>query len=137
VCRAADVKAAIGALRGTLARAYEGRYASITVVGVAINTDLREGLAYLNSIGLDHFDEITTGRGWQNGEVIRWIQRGQAAPAAVPLIVVVTRTMTASIAPLAIVYSPDSVLAVVQGRAALVEWIQTNAPLPRAPEVAE
>jgi len=99
------------------------------VVGVAINTDLGEGLGYLRGFGLDSFDEITTGGGWQNEEVIRWIQRSRTARAAAPLVIVVTRTMSAQLAPLTVSYSADSVLTVVQGRTALLDWIKSGAPL--------
>jgi hypothetical protein len=129
ICRKTEVKEAVAALKGTLRRAHGSSFRTVMVVGVAVNTDLGEGLGYLKSIGLDSFDEITTGGGWQNEEVIRWIQRGKHAEAAVPLVIVVTRTMDAQLAPLRVSYSVDSILAVVQGRTELLDWVNGSAPL--------
>jgi hypothetical protein len=107
ICRSAEVKQAVGGLKETLRRAHSSSFSTVLVVGVAINTDLKEGLGYLSSIGLDSFDEITTGGGWQNEHVIRWIQRTRTAAASVPLVIMVTRTIDAQLAPLTVSYSAE------------------------------
>jgi hypothetical protein len=62
-CRSPETKAAIAKIRPLLRQRYGGEVRSVMVVGVAIHTDLREGLDYLQSIGLEHSIRSASGAG--------------------------------------------------------------------------
>jgi len=108
-CQRSDTKQAFSSIKRTLVQEYGNQFPTIMVVGVAVNTDLQEGLAYLSSMGLNNFDEISVGDGWRNEHVTRFIRRERIAEAAVPLVVVLTRSMTARAQPVSLTFSPDSV----------------------------
>lgn len=130
-CRDPGTKAAFAAVKPLLQRESGGRYRSVRVAGIAINTDMGEGLRYLESIGLESFDELSTGSGWRNEHVIRLAQLANR-DAEVPAVVVITRTMTARLNPLSVRYGPDSVIAVIVGQQALLDWIRGGANLSSA-----
>lgn len=123
-CRSPEVKVALTALRDTLHARYDQSYRTVRVVGVAINTDVNEGLEYLQGIGLDAFDEISVGGGWQNQQVVRLVWRLQVAEAAAPQVVIVSRKMTAVLSPMAVHYGNDSLVTAFAGRKALGEWFR-------------
>jgi hypothetical protein len=130
-CQKRETKEAFAALRHVLAERHlkSGAYASVSVVGVAVNTNLHDGLGYLESIGPDAFDEISVGSGWQNENIIRLIRQQHVAPAAVPMVIVVTRQMAATVAPLTLTYGVDSVVMVLQGSDAIARWVREGASL--------
>lgn len=128
-CQSDAVKSAVAGLRDSLRRYYGSAFPTIAIVGVAVNTDLDEGLGYLKAVGLTHFDEIAIGKGWQNEQVIRWVRRARVAEAGVPLIVVSRRDMTAKLNPISVSYSSDSVVRVLQGRDSVVSWVAHGTPL--------
>jgi hypothetical protein len=126
-CRSDEVKSAIRVLRDSLHARYDGSYRTIRVVGVAINTDVREGLDYLRSIDLDAFDEISIGGGWQNQNVVRLVWRLRVAEPAAPQVVLVSRGMAAELSPLAVHYADDSIVTAFVGRKALRAWLSNGA----------
>ena len=130
-CQAPEVKQAFMSLRHALTARYvsSGRYSSVRIVGVAINTDIREGLGYLESIGSNLFDEVSVGSGWQNEHVIRLIHQQRLAEPAAPLVVVVSRPLAATLAPLRLTYGEDSVLKVVWGASGISAWVRAGANL--------
>jgi len=130
-CQKPETKQALALLRQVLTRGYvnSGVYKSVSVVGVAVNTDLREGLGYLESVGPDVFNEISVGSGWQNEHVIRLIGQNRIADAGVPLVIVVSRSMTATLAPLTMKYGVDSVVKVIQGSGPIIDWVRSGASL--------
>jgi hypothetical protein len=130
-CQKPETKRAFASLRETLRTQHvaSGSYTSVSVVGIAINTDLREGLGYLESIGADVFDEISVGSGWQNEHIIELVQRRRIAEPALPLIIVVSRLMTATLAPLTLAYSGDSIVKVVHGSSRIADWVRSGANL--------
>jgi hypothetical protein len=97
--------------------------ASIRLVGVAVNTDLDEGMRYLNSFGAGAFDEVSLGDGWQNEHITRLIWRDTTVEAAVPQVIVLTRNMSASIKPMILRFTTDSVIAVILGASELKEFV--------------
>jgi hypothetical protein len=130
-CQKQETKQAFAALRKVLADRHvaSGSYQTVSVIGVAVNADLREGLGYLQSIGPDAFDQISTGSGWQNENVIRLMQQQHLSEPALPMVIVVSRYMTAMLAPLRMKYGADTVLKVVQGAQAIADWVRMGADL--------
>ncbi len=130
-CNKPETKAAFGALRQVLTsrHARGGRYAAVTVVGVAIDDNLDSGLAYLRSLGEGAFDQVSVGRGWQNENVVRLIRQQRVANAGVPLVVVLRRKLSATLAPLTMNYTADSVVVVVQGSTEIADWVRNGARL--------
>ncbi|MEJ7810794.1 MAG: hypothetical protein WKG32_10335 [Gemmatimonadaceae bacterium] len=130
-CQNPETKRALASLRQVLTTRHigSGAYKAVSVVGVAANTDLREGLGYLESIGADAFNEISVGSGWQNEHIIRLIRRERIAEPGLPLVIVVSRPMTATLAPLTLTYGADSVVKVVQGSRSIVQWVRGGADL--------
>jgi hypothetical protein len=130
-CQKKETKQAFAGLRKSLTARYvvTGEFKLLNVVGVAVNSDVHEGLGYLESIGPDAFDQISTGSGWQNENVIRLVQQQHVAEAALPMIVLMSRSMTATLAPLKMTYSTDSVLKVVQGAQAIADWVRDGTDL--------
>jgi hypothetical protein len=130
-CNKPETKKAFASLREELIGHHlrPGAYSSVSVVGVAINTDLDEGLGYLRSIGKGAFDQISTGRGWQNENVVRLIRQQHFAAAGVPLVLIISRRMTATLAPLSMTYSTDSLLRVIQGAQQIAQWVRDGTDL--------
>jgi hypothetical protein len=126
-CRRPETKAAIAALRDSLRRNNGDQFPSIHVVGVAVNTDVETGLAYLQSIGLGRFDQISTGDGWQNQHVVNVIWRAHGAEPEAPQIVLATRGMTSTIDPVSAAYTADSVVRVISGFKLMLQWVNAGA----------
>lgn len=131
-CRRPETKKAVARIRPLLVTRYSTAFRSVKVVGVAVNSDVRDGLTYLNQVGLGSFDEISVGSGWRNDEVVRLIWRNRLAEAAVPQVLVVSDSMRSSMNPLVLTYAADTVLLVVSGVKTLVTWVRDGVPLQRA-----
>lgn len=131
-CQLPETKTAFGAIRSTLQNHASARatYASISTIGVAIDNDIVAGLTYLNSLGTQAFDEVSVGSGWRNEQVISLIRRQGFSLPTVPLVIVVSRQLDASLEPLKVAYSPqDSLVLVVQGSDDIVKWVEEGMPL--------
>lgn len=108
-------------------------YRSVSVVGVAITTDLEEGLDYLSGIGLANLDEVAIGNGWQNQQAIQMMWRAQITGADAPQVLLIEREMKGTVDPISLAYGPDSLIMAVVGHQQLVDWIAGGAKL-RSPE---
>ena len=128
-CQRADTKAAIRTIRERVQQSSSASFRSAAVVGVAIDADLQEGLDYIQSVGLERFDEISVGNAWLNEHLVRLVWRERSAEPAVPQAVLVSRDMTARYRPFSVTYGSDSVMSVVSGRVALLEWVKAGAPV--------
>jgi hypothetical protein len=137
-CQKRETKDAFRSMRRQLMERYvaSGHYSSLTVVGVAIDDSLTEGVKYLQSFGSGVVDEISVGSGWQNDYMNRLLWRDQIAAPAIPLVIVVSRSMSATLAPLNLTYSADSVVTVVQGSDRIADWVRSGPLLPLAASVA-
>lgn len=132
-CQKAEVKKAFAILKPTLRERHidSGAFESVRVVGVAIDVDVQAGLGYLESISPTAFDEVSVGSGWQNEHVVRLLHQQGIAETAVPLVIVISRTMAATLAPLTMTYGRDSVRAVIQGASRVEAWLKGGARLDR------
>lgn len=136
-CQKLETKRAIRSIRGLLAESSEREgYRSSTVVGVAVDADLHEGLQYITNIGFPSFDEISVGGAWLNEQLVRFVWRERTADAAVPQVVIVSRELTATPLPLRVRYGADSVIAVLGGNNALLAWVRSGATVSGAARAA-
>lgn len=115
-CQDPTTKKAIAQLRPALARRYGSTFRSIRIVGVALDRDILSGLDYLRSIGLDSFDEVSTGEGVLNTHQVNLIWRMGFGSPLVPQVLLVGRDLSATAKPFIVRYSPDSLIASYRGR---------------------
>jgi hypothetical protein len=130
-CQKTETKQAFAALRNVLTARYvaRGQYKNVSVIGVAVDGEIKDGLGYLESIGPNAFNEISVGSGWQNENIIRLIRQRHAATLGLPLVIVISRSMNATLSPLTMSYGEDSVLTYVQGAHAIAEWVRNGATI--------
>lgn len=129
-CSGPALRAAYARLRPSLRAAGAAqRVASVSVVGVAVNNDLGEGLGYLKRAGLESFDEVGVGRAWQNDHVRRLIWDDPGARPLVPQVVVVVRTLAARLDPFDLEVTGDSIVRRVVGTTEIVGWVGGGTPL--------
>ncbi len=99
------------------------------IVGVAIHTDIEDGLSYLRGFGEGAFDEISVGRGWQNEIVTQRVWRTIGGDPSAPQVIVISRRMHATLDPIELTFADDSVHRVVVGYQELLAWVRIGAPL--------
>lgn len=118
-------------------RAVHGKaFAKVSVVGVALDEDVGDGIRFLNELGMgsDVFDEISVGQSWLNEQVVRLAWReGMAAPL-LPQVVLVERQVDARAYPRHIETQSDSVILSVMGRNDIIAWVGEGVPLAFAPK---
>lgn len=131
-CQRSDTKSAVARLRQELSRTNADRFANVSVIGVAIDSDLAEGLAYLSDVGISAFDEISVGRGWVNEHLSNQLWRMSDGVPAVPQVLLVSRELDAQLNPvMKVEVGQDSLLAAMIGYKALVEWVESGADVAR------
>lgn len=130
---------AVGSIRSKLRSAHGGSYAQITVIGVALDEDLDEGLRFLSDIGKGAlsgaFDQIIVGGSWLNEQVVRFVWREHIIEAASPQIVVLERPVNteAYLASSTIGVQNDRILTNPTGSAQIVQWIKDGVALDYSP----
>lgn len=137
-CAEKHTKEALGHLRSSLAASARGRFAKVTVIGVALDRDVEGELDYLHSLGhhAPPFDELSVGGSWLNEFVTQLVWRGGVIEARTPTVVLVQRDVDASRYPDLIRVAPDSVLMRVVGRDSLLAWVKAGTPI-RSPDRQE
>jgi hypothetical protein len=130
VCSRRDVKASVASIRDSLQAKYRGRFKRITVVGIAVDSDVPSGLKYLDGLGFHRFDELDVGGGWLNEQVTKQFWRAGTSRALVPQVVLSTRRVESQIGPpLRIDVESDTVIRVVRGGPEVVSWVALGVPL--------
>lgn len=87
------------------------------------------GIEYVEALGLTHFDEVSASHSWMNEQLARLAWRERVTAAAVPQVVLVERRLTAALSPVRVTFTPDSIVRVVRGGAALIQWVREGTPL--------
>ena len=86
---------AVSSIREKLLAAHGKKYAKVSVVGVALDSDPDKGIAFLKEMGRGKiggaFDQIVVGGSWLNEQIVRVVWRERMASAASPQVVVVER----------------------------------------------
>jgi thiol-disulfide isomerase/thioredoxin len=128
-CREERTMEAIGRLRDSLRVAGGTRFAQVSVVGIALDQTIGQGLEYLRSLGKPElvFDEISAGGGWLNEYVANFMWRAGIGKPAVPQVILVIRRIDTMAFPRFIDIQADSVAGVIDGRDAIIKWVNTGA----------
>jgi len=127
---------AVAGLRRRLNTAHGANFAKVSVVGVALDRDVGEGMAFLSRIAskrlAETFDQISVGGSWLNEEVVRFVWRENAAPAASPQVIVISRPIeTGGYLSGKIVVAHDSLLVNLVRSTEILDWIGDATPLRR------
>lgn len=128
-CNRPAVKNVFATLGDSLRHVHAANAAAVSIVGVAIARQLDDGLAYLRSIGLSQFDEISTGNAWRNENITNLVRYRGAAEPGVPLVIVLSRRLDATASPLTLHMGPDTIVAAIQGADAITAWASKGYPL--------
>jgi hypothetical protein len=130
-CAQKSTKDALRLLRDSLAASQRGKFAALSIVGVALDEDVEAGMKYLHELNQPKvFDQVSLGGIWLNELVLSLVWRQGPAKPALPQIVLVRRYVDTSKYPDYIQVNPDSTLATVVGRDSIVAWIHGGAHLP-------
>lgn len=131
-CMADSTKAAVRRIRSSLRQSGHSRFVDVSVVGVAIDEDVKAELAYLDGLGTagSVFDEISAGGSWMNKHLANVVWRDGFASPQVPQVVLVETQVDASGYPRHIDVSPESLIYHVVGQD-VVTWVNAGTPIPR------
>jgi len=124
--RDSEVVAAVRRMKPVLARQADSLGVSLSVVGVALDWSVEDGVAYLRTLG--PFDEIAVGNNWVNSAAVASIWRAPSVHPDVPQIVIYQRTVTRQQRTIA--FGPDQELARFIGTKSIIDWVAHGAPLP-------
>lgn len=130
-----EMMQAVGQLRESLQSAHGSSFAQVSVVGVAIDKDIRAGLQFLDDLaeGASEplFDQISVGGSWLNENVVRLVWRDGVTAPSVPQIVVVQRSVDTDsyLSESIIEVHSDSVLLNLLGTVEIAQWIAMGTPL--------
>lgn len=91
-------------------------------IGVALDSDRKAGLAFLDRMG--EFDEISVGRSWLNQASLRYLIRDIPADAAVPQVVVLAHSIATEDSWM--IVSPEVLLERKIGLQEIQDWEQTD-----------
>jgi hypothetical protein len=128
-CTQPEVREQLSRVRDAMRSAHSNQYAGVWTVVVDVDRDLRKGLEYLNSVGLDNFDELDVGRGWANESLVRHVWRERYGRAATPQIIIIERPLSATLKPFDAHFDRDTLVGLVNGTKELSEWLAERAPL--------
>lgn len=127
-CNDPTIKAAVIKARSMLAERADAAHRPFSATGVALDYDLKEGLAYLKPLG--PFDQVMLGRDWFNSAVLDLMASGgDDAIIGVPQIIVYERTIEHRTGKYTV--APPRILARIPGTA-IPLWVQGGAQLSEA-----
>lgn len=95
---------------------------SFAVVGLAQSDIAEDGLRFLRRFG--RFDELSSGNGWDNTGLVRFMHDKSSVELATPQLVIVERY------PGSDEYFSDSVVGQIMGLENIRRWLETDLPLP-------
>lgn len=129
-CQEKQMKAGLRQIRTKLQSSQGSSYSKVSVVGIAIDDDIRDGIGFLRSLGPygEVFDEISAGRGWLNEFITDFVWRDGIGKPATPQVILLAHTVDASRYPDLIDIGADSVIRVIVGRDSLLGWIRSGTP---------
>ena len=126
-CRTSEFKAALERAKVLLAEraAQDGK--TFSVIGVALDYNVEDGLAFLAESG--RFDELVVGRNWFNSAALTHVWRPEglkARPQGLPGIMVFERDLSMGEAGIA-AGDPEYLVELVGGEA-IPAWVEAGAP---------
>lgn len=122
---------ALRQLPGLLRDRAAGRFANVSVIGIALDDEVAPGIGFLQDLQQpgSEFDEISAGNSWMNEQAIRLMWRDGAAAPLLPQVLLVERSVDARMYPRHIEVRADSVILNVVGRDDILRWVGDGAPL--------
>lgn len=123
-CRDESLSAAVRVVRHELAEVATEQGWSFVVIGVAQTHDPDEGVKFLRRFG--RFHEISSGRGWMNSLLIRYVHQDFRGSAATPQLIVLRRELKVNPGRGVEV---ERVVRRVVGAAAIAAWAGAGAPI--------
>lgn len=137
-CAEKHTKIAVSQLRDSLLRSQSAAFQRISVVGVAVDRNIDNGLKYLRGLSRSGiaFDEISVGGMWLNETITALVWREAVGTPSVPQVLVIEREVDASAFPGHIEIRSDSLLLRVSGRDSLIDWVAHGTPLVLQPSAA-
>ena len=127
-CHDPEFKEALEQAKLMLVERAERKNEAFAAVGVALDLDVEEGLAFLRDAG--RFDEFVVGRSWFNSASLSRLWRPERPAGQVPglpSVLVVERDMT--MGAWGISASAPRYLAELTGTDEVIEWVEAGAPL--------
>lgn len=126
---------AVRAMRAQMASVHGGSYAQVSVVGVALDSDIDAGLRFLSDIGsrtpAGAFDQIIVGGSWLNEQIVRFVWRDGFTEAALPQVLVIERPVNTApyLLNRTLGVQDDKVVAREIGSRAIVSWLEGGVPI--------
>ena len=111
------------AMKPLLAAQAKDRHMSLSVIGVALDWDVKRGAAFLEPLGA--FDQVVIGGNWVNLAVAQFVLRDPLAEMAMPQIVVLERTVQQGDR---VTISEPRVIRRIIGGADIPAWVAAGAP---------
>jgi hypothetical protein len=102
------------------------RGVSFATVGVSQHRSARAGINYLGKFG--SFNELSAGRSWYNGALLKYVHDGFLGPAATPQILLVERILGSEEHPK---IRNERVLLRQVGLGSIHDWVKRGAPIPQ------
>lgn len=118
---------ALQRIREGLAAAAAKEGLRFAVLGIAVDPEPSDGLAYLSKLGLG-FDEIATGRNWLGLGPTVFLFRDQAGPPTIPQVLVLSRTVEVQ-GQSGVMIGADRILARKTGLDGVSRWAADGVPL--------
>lgn len=115
-------------LKQRLNRHAQDRGLAFAAIGIARDRVVEDGLEHLKKFGA--FDEVTTGRGWANLGVQRYVYGEMPGQGATPQVAVLLRRLDYVSGH--VVVTDQDVLVRKVGVAEIAQWVADEAPLPDA-----
>lgn len=123
-CRFPAVKQAVREMKPLLAAQAKKRGMAFTVIGAAQDWDIKQGAAFLDTLGA--FDQVVIGGNWTNLGTEQAILRDSLAEMAMPQIVILERTVRLG---QRVAVSPPRVVRRIVGGAEIPAWVAAGAPI--------
>ncbi len=121
-------------MMGSLRTTAEAQGRSLSIVGVSIDVEAREGVRYLERFG--EFDEIVAGRNWLNTAVVELVWRGALGTPTIPQVIVVKRQIDRS-NPRGLTVLENRRVLQIEGGDEIRAWVQRGAPVTGARDSSE
>jgi hypothetical protein len=130
-CTYRATEASVEQLHDSLNASQAKAFNKITVIGVALDENLQNGIGYLERLNKTGrvFDQLGVGGTWSNEFVNQRVWREAAALPGVPQILLISRVVDPSGYPRTVDLRRDSVIARIFGRDEIIKWVKQGTPI--------
>lgn len=127
---AAELPSVVARARGYVQTQAAARGHSFAAIGVSQSNSVTRGIEHLRKFG--PFDEVSTGRGWHNIALLKFVYTEHVGPASTPQLILVERTVAPEMRP---AIHDERVLLRLVGLGSIRHWVDKGAPIPRAEHI--